>query len=180
MRGRGKVPGSSNTGKKEIKEWFDTELTQRPLKIIDFGCGEGTYVKLLGKEGIHWTGVEIWAPYVREFKLDELYDVLIVGDLLKMDWPEADCAIFGDVLEHLPSMDAILTILRADRKYRHVILSVPIYNSQGPTENPNEEHKYWWQWEELGFAVPMTFPIRKKLGDPALVPGEPLMGVFIK
>jgi SAM-dependent methyltransferase len=174
------MPGSNDTGKKEIKEWFDETLPSRPLTVVDFGCGLGTYPKLLGKDGIRWIGVEIWAPYIEQFGLQEWYDLLIIGDLLWVIWPQADCAIFGDVLEHLERDVAVAAMKKADDLYGHAILSVPIYNSQGRTENPYEEHKHWWEWRELQEAVPENFKTRLKVGDHHLVPDVPQQGVFLK
>lgn len=173
------MPSSNEIGKAEIKEWFINIFHER-MRVVDFGCGAGTYPKLLGKEGIEWIGIEIWEPYMDQFKLREWYNELIIGDLCEIVWPIADCAIFGDVLEHLNKQEAIKAMRQMDEIYKHVAISIPIYNSQGATDNPYEEHKHWWLWDELEEAVPQSFQIRLRLGDPSLVPSIPLMGVFLK
>jgi hypothetical protein len=161
------MPGSLNLGKLFVRDWF---RRQQDIKsIIDFGAGLGTYRRLLGP-GYHWTAVEIFQPYVTEYELERLYDEVILGDLRTLDWPEADCLIFGDVLEHLTKQD-VSAVIERTKAYKHMIVSLPIGPwPQGAVDgNEAERHLSTWEFEEC----------RQLLACPInILHGE--IGVFIR
>lgn len=154
------MPYSSDLCKQEIKDWFDSrsDITH----ITDVGCGSGTYPKLLGREKYHWTGIEVWEPYVDEFNLRDLYDRLVIGDFFDNYYkvPGGDTIIFGDVLEHMTAEDVVRAITIGDKYFQHVVISIPINYPQEATENPYEEHKSLWTMEEINAVVPESFKIR--------------------
>lgn len=116
------MPSSTDLGKEDILKWF---RKQRDIRtILDIGPGSGTYAKLLGP-GYRWIGIEVWEPYIEQFNLNELYDEIINEDLRSYNWPEADCIIFGDVIEHLPKEDAMIAIDLA-KSYKHCVISLPV------------------------------------------------------
>jgi predicted TPR repeat methyltransferase len=47
-------------------------------RMLDIGCGEGTYAKLF--PDADWTGIEVWEPYVEAYGLKSLYSKLIIAD----------------------------------------------------------------------------------------------------
>ena len=51
--------------------------------MLDIGCGSGTYAKMF--PDAHWTGVEVWEPYVEEFNLKDLYQQLILSDARELE-----------------------------------------------------------------------------------------------
>ena len=153
------MPVSSPKGKTLIKEWFEG---QNDIKtIVDLGCGSGTYPKLLGDE-YHWIGVDIWKPYVERFELKELYDEIITGDIEKCKLPDGDCAILGDVLEHIEKDGMIKTFHRVNRKYKHIVISIPLNSdSQYVFEgNEYEKHRSIWTALELERLIPSSYKIR--------------------
>src|SRR5690606_26045776 len=95
--------------------------------VIDFGPGEGTY-SILGRHiapNARWVGVEIFAPYVERYDLDQKYDSVILSDL-RVSKIRHDLSIFGDVLEHLPGPD-VQGVLNAQAELsRYIYVSVPI------------------------------------------------------
>jgi len=149
------MPSSSTKGKREIFDWF---IEQEGIKtIVDVGCGSGTYPKLLGKK-YYWIGVEIFERYVEQFSLNSIYNEVILGDILNVDLPEADCIIFGDVLEHLEKHEAVGLIKKANEKYGHIVISIPLEYYQGEyMGNIYEIHKSIWTWEELLKVIPESF-----------------------
>jgi predicted TPR repeat methyltransferase len=150
------MPSSVAYGKSEIKKWFES---RNDIKVIlDIGCGSGTYPMLLGVQKYNWRGVEIWAPYVEQFKLKTLYQILYIGDFVWMSpkiYKWVDCVIMGDVIEHNPNKTLVLeTIKLILDKVPHLVLSVPLSDSE-PYEgrehygNPFEKHVSYWKSSEL-------------------------------
>jgi SAM-dependent methyltransferase len=142
------MPNSSTLGKNTIKEWFDkqTDIT----RILDVGCGVGTYPRLLGDK-YYWIGIEVWEPYIEKYNLKSLYKEIIVGDVQDIALPDVDCAILGDVVEHFTKVDGLFLLTKIRDKYKHVIVSIPIGEyEQGAIEgNPHEEHKSIWYFDDL-------------------------------
>lgn len=147
------------TSDAEGKQWSQELIIQHaPLKIVDVGCGDGTYARLLrecGWEGVLY-GVEIWDPYVAEYGLSSLYDELMVADIRDIGWPSlperGQMIIFGDVLEHMPKADALEVLEKAQEYFGYILVSLPIVHSpQGEVNgNPYEAHLHQWEfWEML-------------------------------
>jgi len=171
------MPVSSPLGKNIIKDWFDrqTDISS----IVDVGAGAGTYRDLLGGK-YHWTAVEIWEDYINKYNLKSRYENVVYGDIAKIELPDADCIIFGDIIEHLKFYEGRDVLVRAIKKYKHVVLSIPLgVYQQGAIEgNPYEEHQSTWElalipqfsdWEIIHIEA-----VNPKL------PGVMQMAVFIK
>jgi hypothetical protein len=91
----------------------------------------GTYGKILGAAapGPSWSCIEIWAPYVRQFGLDAIYDDVVVADARAVDFRtlgRVDLIIFGDVLEHMTKAEAESLVDKALSHARFVLISIPI------------------------------------------------------
>jgi hypothetical protein len=139
------MPYSSDEG----KGWITSRIMERrPSTVLDVGVGCGTYAHLLrpGLPGTRMIGVEVWQPYVHRFRLDVLYDTLIVGDARTVGFPFTDVVILGDVLEHVGEDDALALWQKCRDTAPVVYLSLPIVHwPQGPEEgNPHEEHVAHW------------------------------------
>lgn len=167
------MPFSSLQGKDLIKRWFAKREDIR--SVVDFGAGCGIYAEMnsVAGLGLYLIAVEIWEPYIKEFSLHKLYDEIIVGNLLTVDLPKADCAILGDVLEHLSKGQALRAFRRIDKFYRHVIISIPWSGLGGEAVfgNPYELHKSMWNYEEVSDLVGTAYEVKKRY---------PHVGVFIK
>lgn len=176
------MPASSFIGKKTTKNWF---LRRNDIKkIIDIGCGEGTYWNLLEKDTkdkniYKWIGVDVWEPYIDRFQLFSKYDDVIIGDVREIALPDGDCYIFGDVLEHMTKEEA-KKVIASIPKDKHLIISIPLGEYiQGAIEgNPYEEHKSYWNYEEVyalaDWTETHTWCFNKDL--PKLI----TLGLFIK
>lgn len=157
------MPGSSNLGKlytaMMLKKLHDAGSIER---VVDFGCGRGTYKDLLGPHcpGTHWTCVEIWKPYVEQFGLEQKYDRVLVEDCRRVDWSvlaPVGLAIFGDVLEHMMHEEAAEVIETALAHAPLVLISIPVarFPQEATDSNPYEAHvKDDWNHYE----VMRTFP----------------------
>lgn len=144
------MPGSSRHGKKEIKKWINNHYIST---ILDIGCGQATYPKLLGNKYTYY-GVEIWTPYIKKFDLLDYYKEIFIGDVLKLKLIVTDCIILGDILEHLEKEQAKLLLQKALVEYQHVVLSIPLsdtkpYEGAIRYQNPYEKHISYWFFDEL-------------------------------
>lgn len=157
------MPTSSSSGKKQIRQWIakHTNIT----RVLDVGCGEGTYPKLLKEQyplltHAEWWGIEAWPSYIEEFNLTDLYDKIINEDARQLDWstlPPIDLVIFGDVLEHMTKEQSQQLVDRALAISKYVVISIPIVHSpQGAHGgNPFEIHvKDNWTHQEVLDSFP--------------------------
>lgn len=127
-----------------------------PSTILDVGAGSGTYGRMIrdsvpGVKALD--AVEIWEPYVEQFNLHDIYDLIFLRDIREFagKMPEYDLIIMGDVLEHLSNKDAIDVMAKLRAKSKHVLLSLPIIVwEQGAVDgNRHEAHLYHWTHDEV-------------------------------
>lgn len=143
------------TSAREGRDFFTEGLKYRNVEsVVDFGPGEGTY-SILGRHltpnWTTWTAVEIFAPYVERYDLDQKYDTVIVGDLQSYPTEPYSIGIFGDVLEHLSEEAAIFALERHAELASHLSVSVPINPApQGPSHgNGAEAHLHDWTFDAM-------------------------------
>ena len=150
---------SIRNGKLETAAWFK-ENASTIDRILDIGCGSGTYSLLIKKEfklcvNTEWVGIEAWQPYIEEFDLISLYDQVINCDARELDWDSLgkfDVAIAGDVLEHMSKEHAIKLVQELLNNCTTLIISIPIrYMAQDALAgNPFEIHvKPDWTHDEV-------------------------------
>jgi hypothetical protein len=144
-------------------EWIKWALDlKQPKTVLDIGPGAGKYGKLV-KEVLpetKTTAVEIWAPYVKKFGLENIYDTVHICDARIYPYFSADMVIFGDVLEHMTKAEAGELWRQAMRSAKTAILSVPIIHfPQGDFDgNPYEVHveDHWTHEDILEFFPGIT------------------------
>jgi glycosyltransferase involved in cell wall biosynthesis len=134
------MPTSSPNGKAHIRRIVGALKHDR---MLDIGCGEGTYAKLF--PDADWTGIEVWEPYVEAYGLRSLYPTLIVADARTHTFaPDEhfDVAFAGDVLEHMTEDEAAALLEKLKACAGTVIASIPIgHYPQGEWGgNPYERH----------------------------------------
>lgn len=147
-------------GKEQTAEWFQ-ENEANIQTVVDIGPGSGTYINLIKKEyncclNSHWTGIEIWKPYIEQFGLESVYNRIINQDVRTVDWKQLgpiSVVIAGDVLEHMTKEAAIALVDQVLAVADTMIVSIPIrHMPQGEHayENPYEEHvKDDWSHDEV-------------------------------
>lgn len=106
-----------------------------------------------------WDALEIHEPYVDKYQLKSKYEKIIIGDY-RLEYgalPPYDVVLFGDVLEHMPHFDALLSWHLARQRSRAVIASIPLGDCpQGASEgNEHEAHVSTWSH---GYAVAELMP----------------------
>lgn len=150
------MPFSSNNGKKWTQRLLDRIIIARgSTHVIDIGPGSGTYSKLLerSRKFSHWTGVEVWQPYVDKYALHTLYDEIVVEDSRRWLPPRRyDVAIAGDVIEHMTKDEAVELYNKMLSCSDIVLMSIPIVHyPQGEYDgNPYEAHvKDDWSHAEV-------------------------------
>ena len=149
------MPGSSDKGKSKIAEWFNRLNIN---SVLDIGPGEGTYSQLLRKRGQTWDAIEIFKPYVKKFRLRELYDHIYIADMRSYELARSyDLVIFGDVLEHVTNYEATKTLVRYLQWCNFAIVSLPLDAETGASagtgdidwDNLHELHR--GQWTDSSF-----------------------------
>ena len=156
------MPGSNTHGKAQIREWIHQQ--GKDIKtIVDVGAGMANYPKLLGNQ-YEYTAIEIWAPYVKKFKLKKYYKKIIIGDIRYIKLPKADCIIFGAVLEHINRKDSLKVLMEANEKYKYLVLSVPesqrgkkMYYSAMHYGNWFETHRSAWYFDTTSKLLDWDF-----------------------
>lgn len=135
------MPGSYHFFKKEYKEHMVSNF-QTSIKILDVGPGYGTYSVLLSPEFKNIDAIEIWAPYIDQFNLHNLYNNIHLGSITHFDgMGEYEYIIMGDVLEHIAVPDAQALLKRIKDKGVKCMVAVPYTYAQGAHEgNIHETH----------------------------------------
>lgn len=123
------MPGSAAEGKHLIKDFI---VRNNLRTILDIGPGEGTYYELLKDvPDIRLEGIEVWAPYVTQFNLQDKYNRIYIGDAYYFDFEALgyfDMVLLGDVVEHLPHEQGVILINKAAYQSKYVMVSLPIIN----------------------------------------------------
>lgn len=161
------MPTSIQEGKQFIRDFVATVPHRR---MLDIGCGEGTYAKMFPEA--NWTGVEIFGPYVLEFDLDKIYDDLFVEDArtFKFDG-EYDVAFAGDVLEHMTSAEASEVVVKLRRVAEWTVISIPLGHHPQGMVNGNENECHIEDWDDK--------KVRHAFGEPDKFCVEGPIGVYI-
>ena len=146
------MPNSSAEG----KDWaFNIVRTLGPInKVLDIGCGSGGYYKLLKptNEKAFWIGVEIFKPYINQFKLKDMYDIVINQNAFHTPAMQGiDLVILGDVLEHMERREAIKVYTRFAKSSKYVLVALPLgVHKQGIVNaNINEKHISTWYHKDV-------------------------------
>ena len=163
------MPYSSESGKAYIRNIVGRVKHER---MLDIGCGSGTYAKMF--PDARWTGVEVWEPYIEEFKLNELYEEIILADARAVNLVRLghfDVVMLGDVLEHMEKDEAVALLDKARSVADTVIVSIPIghYPQDAYNGNPHEKH-VTDNWTEKEF--------RETFGEPTVGYIENEIGVY--
>ena len=134
------MPYSYKSGKKEVNE-FIRRTCAKNSRVLDVGPGSGTYHTLLGDHFHSMDACEIYAPYIKRFKLTEKYKTVHNKSVTAFDnFDEYDLVIFGDILEHLTIEDT-QTVLGKAKNVKQLLIAVPFEYEQGASHgNDAEEH----------------------------------------
>jgi SAM-dependent methyltransferase len=180
---------SSSEGKEFFRDWLNH--VAKPLQFktfLDVGCGAGLYGKIIrevfGKE-VRVEGVDIFQPYVNQFKIDEIYDEVFINDirLIYDQFEPRDLIIAGDVLEHLSKKEAIKVVYGLQKRCRFLWAALPLKigrpwsvgYAQPDHEyvvNPAEKHQYDWTGDEIQMEFDPLFLVPYLMTGTFLIEGD--------
>jgi cyclopropane fatty-acyl-phospholipid synthase-like methyltransferase len=143
------------TSHPESRSWSIEKILQSGAGyILDIGAGSGTYSDALKKSGYQGVidAVEIWKPYIEEFKLHKKYRKVYESDVRLFEDFSYDVVIFGDILEHMTKEQALDVWQKVSFQADCALISIPIihYHQGEINGNPYEHHvKDDWSHEEV-------------------------------
>ena len=106
--------------------------------VVDIGCGDWQFSKLIDWSAIQYTGFDIVKSVVeknqKQFSASNI--TFIHGNPLNLDLPEADLLICKDVLQHLPN-EEISSLLPQFSKFKHCLITNDVDPVSLTSNNPN-------------------------------------------
>lgn len=163
------MPTSIPEGKSFIR---DCVARIKHESMLDIGCGEGTYAKMFPEA--HWTGIEVWEPYITQFNLPELYEKLLLSDARNIDYEalgKFDVAVAGDVLEHMTAEEAKSLLEKLKVIADTVIVSIPLGHHPQGAVNGNVHETHVEDWDDA--------KVKRVFGPPSLFKIDGVIGVYI-
>lgn len=121
----GSGEGSLEVHTRGYRAFLQDFLFQKKIAtVVDMGCGDWQFSKLIDWKGINYQGYDV-APIVvsknnKEFSKENISFSLYSGNAAEL--PVADLLIVKDVLQHLPNQ-MVLDFLPNLKKYKYAILT---------------------------------------------------------
>lgn len=147
---------------------------ERPLRILDVGCGSRSPLERLRGPDVEIHGLDISEKVVEAAKASGSFDGYYVGDFCTVDLPSFDVISMFDFIEHLEKDDAFDVLRRAERlASKFVIVMTPTgFVPQGPEHgNEFQRHRSGWFVEDFvgrGYDVEGVMRVRPLYGYGAL------------
>ena len=149
---------------KAVRDYSETRSKDfSEIKVLDFGCGNGTAVSYpLANLGAELTGVDFHPGVIKFVNANNRFPnaKFILGNedsVLKLG-EHFDVIVYSDIIEHLPDAEAVLKKLGSVHKTGGIII-VSIPNGYGPFEI----EKFITKWTGLEFAVIRAFNLPSKI-----------------
>ena len=136
------MPSSASNGKQAIKKYIKEKSYK---KILDIGCGRGTYALLFkDEEDFTFVGVDV-IDYRKRFPwLENIYTSYNICDMREVEKIKElgyfDLIILGDVLEHISVEDAQKVIENYKKQCKCLLVAVPYLYPQHFPNNHYEDH----------------------------------------
>ena len=117
--------------KDEINKTIRKFYKDVKINILDVGPGSGLYGKMLKDISKRIDAVEVHTPYIKAFRLNEVYDNVYNIDVCEFTpLIKYDLIIFGDILEHIEYKKA-KELLDSLKDIDQIIIAVPYLYKQG-------------------------------------------------
>lgn len=122
----------------------------KPKLVLDVGAGDGMWDELLAEREFDLHALEVWEPNVKKYDLANKYEAVIVKDMrMFTDWELYDVVIMGDVLEHIEQDQALFLLRKITVPIFLTIPTSPCKQDGKAWGNPHETHRYNWSHGEL-------------------------------
>ena len=110
--------------------------------VLDLGCGECGLASVLNLHGRRYTGIDYGEPTLRpEVTIpDDCTFSLVYGDLLEVEYPEADTVCLIDVVEHFDDPSVLIEKAAAAARKR-IVICLPIAGLF--TREQNRGEHFW-------------------------------------
>ncbi|MEJ0090065.1 MAG: class I SAM-dependent methyltransferase [Limisphaerales bacterium] len=124
--GFGSGHGSLPSVTKGYRAFLENFLAANHIKsVLDFGCGDWQFSRLINWGGIQYTGVDVAGKVIRRNKLKYASDNINFHALNSpaMDFPAADLLISKDVLQHMTRNDIFAFIKNILPRYKFALIT---------------------------------------------------------
>lgn len=96
-------------GYDDLLELVARNIPAGAKSVLDLGCGTGTLASRVFERlpGVRYFGIDLQESLVEAArkKLEGKKAVFIAGDIMRADWPPADCVVSSLALHHLSHED---------------------------------------------------------------------------
>lgn len=121
----GSGSGSSPQNTILYRKFLQNYITENKIKsVIDIGCGDWQFSKLIDWQGIEYLGLDVVDSVIENNK--ENYQTNTIKfecvDIQNFKLPQADLIIIKDVLQHWPNKK-IKTFLPKLATYKHILIT---------------------------------------------------------
>jgi len=106
-------PGSEPAHTVEYRQLVERLLRElRVERVVDLGCGDWAFSRLIDWSSVDYTGVEVVPELVDELsqRFGGPKRRFVCSDFSKKAWPDADLVLIKDVLQHWPNA-AVMSFL---------------------------------------------------------------------
>jgi SAM-dependent methyltransferase/glycosyltransferase involved in cell wall biosynthesis len=136
--GNGSGPGSTEEAtleyRKVVQEWVDKEEIKT---VLDLGCGDWQFSKLLNFSSVHYTGVDVVPDVIAQNDMAYGSDNIkfVLSDALNFDFPEVDLILCKDVLQHLANSDVDVIVKRIQKAAKYALICNTTYTHDSVNYN---------------------------------------------
>ncbi len=120
--------GSTEANTRLYRFFLQDFMRENQIKtVVDVGCGDWEFSRLIDWSGIHYTGFDIVRSVVENNNriFGNSHIQFFCGNLVELDLPSADLLICKDVLMHLPHHD-ILACIPQFAKFKHCLITYDV------------------------------------------------------
>ena len=136
------MSSSYNVGKRKMKNLINILIDSNKSRILDIGCGEGVYGRLIPK-ACYCVAIDA-IDYREKYGLMQYYDEFHQLDMRNTEELKKlghfDLIIMGDVLEHVTPEEARQVLNTVEEMTEYLLVAVPYLYPQYCEDNHWENH----------------------------------------